>query len=620
MGQGARRCGEPGMKRLWIFFSTLVLIAISAGSWFKLDRQTGNADELILLLPDNLGFTDPTVALWLDAASEEGLHVEPVHDSEFVRPLFARNRCAGVILPDTIHKQASDVFVGSIQNYVSNGGKLMLVYDAATLSPEGRYAPMKSRLSQSAGVDYALYDKLQNGTIVWQPVGGPPASFSKLDIPPGKYYPFAASSPGAAPDAKLTRYRFGDLKYPSFVTAGNYHGRLILHSSAGVVAGENSFGKGVVLFVNLPLSYLKGNTDGLPLHTFLKYFAQQVVDLPYLASVPDGIGGIILNWHVDSNAAIKPLAEMESWSLLKQGPYSIHITAGPDAHTIGDHRGFDVNHNPSGQARIREYLSAGNEIGSHGGWVHDYFAAHVDTDPPDAMRPFLELNKKALENVTGRPVTEYSSPSGDQPEWVTQWLEANGFLAYYFTGDTGMGPTQGYREGVRAGKNIWAFPISHLGPAAAFEEMPEFGFQAPEILQWLDGMADFVSSHHTARLIYFHPPGILAYHDIVDEWMTRTRELKNEGRFRWYTMSGLAAFLNARKQVNWTSSKNGDEMTIDASHPTNLEHMTWRLPMARFDQPTIAEGSAQVSKDDDTWVVVAGPGQKIEIKARMLTQ
>jgi Polysaccharide deacetylase len=608
------------MKRLWIFLSAFVLIACVAGLWPKLHRQAGNADELILLLPDNLGATDPKVRVWLDAASEEGLHIEPVHDSEFVRPLFARNRCAGVILPDTIHKQASDVFVGSIQKYVSKGGKLMLVYDAGTLSPEGRYAPTKSRFSEMTGVDYALYDKLQNGTIVWQPVGAPRESFAKLDIPPGKYYPFAGSSDSDETDARLTRYRFGDLKYPSFVTAGNYQGKLILRSGAGVAAGQNSFGNGSVLFVNLPLSYLKSNTDGLLLHTFLKYFAQQVVALPYLSSVPDGIGGIILNWHVDSNAAIKPLAEMESWSLLKQGPYSIHITAGPDAHTIDDHRGFDVDHNPSSQARIREYLAAGDEIGSHGGWVHDYFAAHVDTDPPDELRPFLELNKRSLEHVTQKPVTEYSSPSGDQPEWVTQWLEANGFVAYYFTGDTGMGPTQGYRQGVRGGKSIWAFPISHLGPAAAFEEMPDFGFQAPEILQWLDGMTDFVSSHHTARLIYFHPPGILAYHDVVDQWMKRTAELRGKGSFRWYTMSGLAVFLNARKQVDWTTADKGGVMTIEASHPTSLEHMTWRLPAARFEQPTIVGGVAQVSKDSDTWVVVAGPGQKLEINARMLTQ
>ena len=42
--------------------------------------------------------------------------------------------------------------------------------------------------------------------------------------------------------------------------------------------------------------------------------------------------GSVLNWHVDSNAAIKLLQQINSWSLLQQGPYSIHITAGPRRH------------------------------------------------------------------------------------------------------------------------------------------------------------------------------------------------------------------------------------------------------------------------------------------------
>ena len=39
----------------------------------------------------------------------------------------------------------------------------MLVFDAGTISPAGAYAPVKSRLSQLAGVDYALYGELRDG-------------------------------------------------------------------------------------------------------------------------------------------------------------------------------------------------------------------------------------------------------------------------------------------------------------------------------------------------------------------------------------------------------------------------------------------------------------------------
>ena len=101
----------------------------------------------------------------------------------------------------------------------------------------------------------------------------------------------------------------------------------------------------------------------------------------------------MLNWHVDSNAAISALQAMNSWTILQQGPYSIHITAGPDTYAIGDNKGFNVLHNPVSQDLLHEYVRLGDEIGSHGGWIHNYFAAHVETDPPKDMEKFLDSTK-----------------------------------------------------------------------------------------------------------------------------------------------------------------------------------------------------------------------------------
>ena len=173
----------------------------------------------------------------------------------------------------------------------------------------------------------------------------------QLGVPPGKYFPFSAPSAALenTTSTQLRRYQYGNLEYPSFVTSGDYAGQVLLRSSAGVVAGFHRYQNGSVLFVNLPLGYLKGNTDGLPLHTFLHNFAVQMLSLPHLLSVPDGVGGLVLNWHVDSNAAISALQAMNTWTILQQGPYSIHITAGPDTYTIGDNKGFNVLHNPVNQ-------------------------------------------------------------------------------------------------------------------------------------------------------------------------------------------------------------------------------------------------------------------------------
>jgi hypothetical protein len=618
-------------RRTIVATCSVILLVLIAWSWATHDRFRSTADRLLLLVPDDISFSNPKVTMWLDAGSEEGLHVVPVHDSEFLRPLWGESKCAGVILPDSIHQRASDLFVATLHRFVGEGGKLMLVYDAGTFSLNGAFAAGRSRLSDLAGVDYALYDKLGDKTIQWSKVTSTNAIVGQMEIPPGKYYPFHTETGVAHKDGspinrngtfdvELRRYKYGDLQYPSFVTSGNYAGEVLFRSSNGLVAGQQPYQKGSVLFVNLPLGYLKGSTDGLMLHVFLKYFAGHALSLPYLMPVPDGVGGLVLNWHVDSNAAIKPLQQMSSWTLLQQGPYSIHITAGPDAGKLGDRKGFDADHNPVSQDLIRKYVGLGYEIGSHGGWIHDYFSAHVETDNPKDLEQFLALNKNSLERVTGKPVAEYSAPNGNQPPWVTHWLEAHGFVAYYFTGDTGMGPTQGYRNGEREARNVWAFPILHMDRAAGFEELSTEGYSNSEIARWLAAITEFTAGQGSVRLMYFHPPGILQYHDLVDRWAEQTARLKADGRFRWYTMTELANFLNSRKQVKWKVEENGGLITVEATHPQTLDHETWRIPASRFGQPKIVEGSAKVVRDNDTWMIIAGEGRDLRFETETLTK
>lgn len=612
-------------RRILVSVVVAALVLAVGFAWYSYDSFSPGADRIILLVPEGTSFSDPRVTVWTDAGNEEGLHVVPMHDSNFIRSIFPRPPCAGVILPDSVHGRASDLFVGSIHDYVATGGHLMLVYDAAVETLQGFYSRDRSRLSDLAGVDYALYKTLGSSTIQASDVSGTIPVMDELGVPPGKYFPFIQPPPGksgaSAPiETQLRRYQYGSLAYPSFVTSGEYSGHVLLHSLAGVVAGEHNYQKGSVLFVNLPLGYLKSNTDGLPLHAFLKYFGTHTLSLPYLLAVPDGVGGLVLDWHVDSNAAIQSLQELETWSIVKQGPYSIDVTAGPDTYTIGDGKGFDVLHNPVSQALVRAHSQRGDEIGSHGGWIHNYFAAHVETDKPKDMEKYLELNKAALEQVTGKPVLEYSAPNGDQPVWVTHWLDDHGFLAYYFTGDTGMAPTQGYRGGKRGGRNMWAFPIVQMDRAASFEELTSEDVPFAVIQQWLEALTDFVVGHEQVRLAYFHPPGILPFHQEVDSWMEITAQLKAQGRFRWYTMTQMADFLNSRQKVRWKLTERDGLASLNAADPKTLAHQTWRFPVDKFSQPTIVRGSARVRQEGDGWIVIAGEGTQLDVQARTLGQ
>ncbi|HEV2490520.1 MAG TPA: hypothetical protein VGT03_11970 [Candidatus Acidoferrales bacterium] len=614
-------------KKCFVIVSGLglvIVVALVVLARHFLGASYSGADRLLLLVPDDARFSDPRVTVWLDAAGEEGLHLVPMHDSSFLRPLFGKTQCAGVILPDSIHRQATDLFASAIHDYVGSGGKLMLVFDAGIESQRGFYVGDQSRFSDLAGINYGFYNKLRGKMIEPGEVEATIPVMDSLAVPPGKYYPLSWPSPQSDEsssdilEVQLRRYQYGDLKYPSFVTSGAYSGQVLLRSRSGIVAGIHPYGKGSVLFVNVPLGYLEGNTDGLPLHSFLMYFAARILSLPYLLPVPDGVGGLVLDWHIDSNAAIKALQEINSWHILQQGPYSMDFTAGPDTNAFGDKEGLDVPHNPAVQDLIREYMRLGEAIGSHGGWIHNYFAEHVDKDDPRMMEKYLELNRDALERVTGKSVVEYSAPEGNQPEWVTRWLEAHGFVAYYFTGDSGMGPTQGYRGGQRAAQDIWAFPILHLDRAASFEEMSSDGYSDTVILQWLDEVTEFVADHHQARLIYFHPPGIVPYHAVVHSWLAKAAQLRSEGQFRWYTMVQIAEFLNARKQVNWNLSDRDGQAVLTASHPHTLAHQSWLFPSAKFAEPSVIEGAATVHQEGDSWLLVAGEGTHLKAEARML--
>jgi hypothetical protein len=190
-------------------------------------------------------------------------------------------------------------------------------------------------------------------------------------------------------------------------------------------------------------------------------------------------------------------------------------------------------------------------------------------------------------------------------------------VAYYFTGDAGMGPTQGYRRGQREGQNIWAFPVTQLDRAASFEEFSGEDISFDMIQQWLEALTGFVVDRQEVRLIYFHPPGILPYHEVVQNWLEKTAQLKAQGSFRWYTMAQIANFLNSRKRVKWILTEREGLASLKASDPQTLAHQTWSLPVDTFGRPVVIRGTVTVSQNGNAWIVDAGEGNRLEVQARI---
>ena len=623
------------MKKLTpkLIISFLVILLVTGAiavqqHYFSASKQA----HLVLLLPDTADAKSPKVQVWLDAIAEEGFLVTVLHDSDFLRPTTNKEKFSAVILPDQVHKVASDSLITSLDDYVNRGGKLMLVYDAGVWSLEERYTSNFSRFSHLAGVTYAEYNKLQKKTVSWQPLLASKKTLLALQIPPGKYGKYDEMADKKSPRIdrrkvqadktfSIAGYERAVIHYDVYKTGYQYNGKILLQSPRGdIIAGQRQHGKGTVLYVNLPLGYLKGRTDGLFLHSFIHYFANKIVHLPYLAAVPSGTGGIVMNWHLDSNVAFLPLKKIRELGIYNQGPYSIHITAGPDSRFENDFSGFDVLKNKEAQKWVKFFKDKGYEVGSHGGWIHDRFGDHVKDRPTKEFVRYLDQNKRALEKILGKPVTEYSAPKGNHPEWVTRWLSDHKIYAYYFTGNTGMAPTRSYRDGVLKDPKVWSFPILPYRDMAGFEELADYKIKPEIVKNWLIQATEFVVKTQSLRLIYFHPRGALHYKSAMRSWLEKTHQLQKQHLFHWYTMTEIAKFLTSRSRVHWDfKSENGVDV-FTASHPGNLNKFTWLLPSDVYAKPSVTGGKAAVIKRNQQWNIIAGTGKKLTFTSRRLNK
>ena len=607
---------RPRLARLLLALLASAVIAAAAAWIYRISQASPaqwQSDPIALLLPDDMSDANRLfAAAWLDAAAEEGIRLQAITASAFSRHgLQGERPFAGVILPDTIHRRISTAFVNQVSRFVENGGALMLVGDAGVLDENGYYAEPASRLSALAGTDYAMYGKLQERMSFNPTIAGSPQIMQALHIPPGRWIKDGAQ-------AVLSGYGEDTLRYPVLHTGDSYAGTVRMQAEGKtVIAGEHAYGKGRVLFVNLPLGYLKLRTDGILMHGFLHYFANRIMGQPQLSAAPEAIGGLVLNWHCDAKICIPAMEQLIKAGVFKRGPFSIHVTAGPDQRAFGDGLGVDLSHNRPFQALLQSLRDQGNEIGSHGGWIHDWFGKKLADGNQEQMTPYLQKNADAVARLTGHRQTEYSAPTGNQPVWVTDWLDGQQVLAYYFTGNIGQGPTHTYRDG-RRDPHIWSFPVQTYGHISTIEEAYTEHVPESEISSWLTSLVQFTENSGQIRLIYFHPPGAVLYPDAINQLMLAADAAAKNGRFRWRTMTDLARFMNRREQTVWNISNDNRAVVVDAANAASLNQQTWLFPVALYAEPRITGGKAKVEQRGDTWAVIAADVRQLRISTPLI--
>ncbi|HEX5390261.1 MAG TPA: hypothetical protein VFW67_10900, partial [Burkholderiaceae bacterium] len=335
----------------------------------------------------------------------------------------------------------------------------------------------------------------------------------------------------ADPTNTYSGYLLGPLVYPSYVTQGAFGdgahpGQSTLATSPqfGLIAGINPVGLGQVLFVNLPLTYLKGRTDALPMHGFLHYFSHQMLRLAHLSAMPNGIAGITLDWHLDAKAAQGPTQRLIQKNVFREAGalFSIEMTAGPDLLTAGDGRGWNLPVNTAAKTMLRNFNNFGHAVGSHGGWIHNFYGPNATESNQlastggacrntatrlDNFEQCLVLNHREVDATISRTARSYSAPEGNNPPWAMDWLARRGVVAAYFGGHTGLGITRQYRDGNLLNPSIWVVPVTPQGLYATYEEFQAYQVPKADVTQWYRDLMDFNIAQNTSRMVYAHPPG-----------------------------------------------------------------------------------------------------------------
>ena len=432
----------------------------------------------------------------------------------------------------------------------------------------------------------------------------------------------ATVAPTPAPLKAISSYGYGYIDYFSFVTQGPYTGTAHLTSpDHGLVAGSRQVGSGKVLFVNLPLGYFKAiGTDSAPLHGFLNLFARQQVQMPTMSVQPKGVGGLVYNWHIDDGDDLTADAKflLDTTTLLRRGPFSIHFTAGPDTVTLGDAQGMSLDTKAASQTQFKRIksLTVKHELASHGGWNHDLYGLGASETNQAIYQPWLELNFAAVERQYGKKTTEYSAPQGNNPTWAVNWLENRGITGMYFVGDTGAAAIRSWRAGNRLTSKLWSFPLTPFEKYGTFEEFEEFGVTDTASGQWLLDLQTFVVNKRTNRMFYNHPPGARGHLPALTPLMNAADTLQAAGKFRWYTMTQLAQFSERRLATTWSAASNLGFATFTVTHPTSLTDMTWLLPKSRYALPRITSGRGTVvTTDASDWIVTATSGTSMKFTA-----
>jgi hypothetical protein len=577
------------MKKLIFSAVILIILGYCSYSLYLVNRDyylVNSPEQKVLIAYDRAYLKSSGYVLdaYKSVLTEEGVPWEAVEISNLITTeakRLARTKPV-VIFPDGILQIIPEASLNWVKEYLNNAGSVAVIYDAGIKEQKGTFRK-QALLADVTGVNYITYGTAKDkayttGSLQFTSQ----QTVDYLQIPPGK----------KDEALFLNGYLYGRLRYPIARNeyTGHASGRTLL---ASVVTGNgekypavvlNTYGRGNVLYVNLPLGYLKAYSDGLPLQAFLRAFLFETVKISHLQNTEKGVGGLVINWHIDSNIewAQIPLA-IKNNILDKDLRYSIHITAGDFRDEKGDGLGFDACGN--GRRSAQSFLPFG-VVGSHGGWAHNWFADNVENGKltKDDMSAYIARNNRCLESVAGYPMLEYSAPVGVHPQPLTTGvLEKHGFNSYYYTGDSGSAPNRTFSNGVMVSSQVIAFPVLSYNKSASLYEMKEEGLTEAEVQKWLFDIVDYVIGKRTTRLFYSHLHDVSDYYpQAVRNFLQYAKQKQAEGKLSVEPMSVYAGYFQKFIQTTFSFRQETGGLVITLNNKKGLKGMTVAVPRNKY--------------------------------------
>lgn len=608
------------MKKKLVFAAVFIATVFALSSVLTMPAalaQPGENSIRVLLLydPDAEISSTSTLPAYESVLQEEGVPFVPTDIRSLTGAVSADfvKKVPAVILPDGILQTVPDGFVDWLKKYLDKGGSVAVIYDAGVKDASGSYLN-RSALADIVGLNYITYG--DNGIKAYE-YGSfkftSEAARDMFQIPTGK----------TLEGLTISSYTYGALEYP---IARNERVRDIPESDvyayavmktkqqfpALVVTG---YANGKVMYVNLPLGYLKGISDDLPLRAMLRTFLFDIVTIPHVMNVENGRGGLVFNWHVDADIEHISLPYMLKRGILrKEIASSFHVTAGDFFLKPGDDTGFDA----AGQGRelvlmLKEY----GTIGSHGGWAHNWFSNNISSGAFKEKEIYenIRRNNECLEKIVGYKITEYAAPNGVHPQpAATRALERLGIVAYYYVGDTGSAPTRAFYDGKMVSDKVMAFPIMPFGVSGSIWEMKAVAKKSDsEVSQWFADTLDYVKRNRTVRLVYSHPYDYQNYPEPISKFLDNLVAAKTSNTLNVLPMTDFALFTFRFLKTDYAFNLVDNKLVISLNNPQSLAGITVALPKKSYRRP-LANLSLQ---EDDRYYYLTMAGGADEREKRI---